>query len=128
MANALVTVKLPEGVLLRAQGLAQRTGRPLDEVLAQTIEVALSPLGSEPHDDEALSIASDARILKLADVTMPEDRRLSRLLDRQQAGTLSAAERGELSALMEVYQSLLLRKAEALGEAVRRGLRPALEP
>lgn len=128
MANGLVTLKLTRDVMRRAKGLSQRTGRPLDEVLAQTIEVALSPLGGEPHNNQALSTASDARILKLADVSMPGDRRLSRLLDRQQAGSLSSTEQGELLALMEVYQSLLLRKAEALAEAVRRGLRPALEP
>jgi hypothetical protein len=41
---------------------------------------------------------------------------------------LTNAERGELASLMDLYQRLLLRKAQALREAVRRGLRGPLEP
>jgi len=51
-----------------------------------------------------------------------QDQRLSTMLDRQQAGELTEAERPELLALMQVYQEGLLRKAQALHEAVRRGL------
>jgi hypothetical protein len=56
------------------------------------------------------------------------DRRLSTLLHRQQAGKLSDMERSEMLALMQVYLDGLLRKAQALREAVRRGLREPLEP
>jgi hypothetical protein len=55
-----------------------------------------------------------------------EDRRLSELLQRQQAGLLGDGERAELSALMQAYQEGLLRKARALREAVLRGLREPL--
>jgi hypothetical protein len=37
-------------------------------------------------------------------------------------------ERSEMLALMQVYAEGLLRKAQALREAVRRGLREPLEP
>ena len=47
---------------------------------------------------------------------------------QQQAQKLSVPEQTELLALMQVYQEGLLRKAQALREAVRRGLRPPLEP
>lgn len=53
-------------------------------------------------------------------------KRLSKLLDRQQAGKLSDAERHALAALMQVYHENLVRKAQALGEAVCRGLREPL--
>jgi hypothetical protein len=56
-----------------------------------------------------------------------EDDRLSYLLDRQQAGLLTSADRTELAALMQRYQEGLLRKARSLREAVRRGLMPPLE-
>jgi hypothetical protein len=48
-------------------------------------------------------------------------------LDKQQAGKLTNDERPELLALMQVYQEGLLRKAQALNEAVQRGLRKPLE-
>jgi hypothetical protein len=57
-----------------------------------------------------------------------QDRRLSVLLQKQQERVLSAAEQTELLLLMQVYQEGVLRKAQALREAVRRGLRTPLEP
>lgn len=57
-----------------------------------------------------------------------QDQRLSDLLDRQKGGELRADERVELIALMQAYQDGLFRKAQALREAVRRGLRAPLEP
>lgn len=78
----------------------------------------------------SVSELSDQEVLKLAEsqMTPAEDRRLSQLLDRQQAGKLKAEERLELFALMQIYQNGLLRKAMALAEAVRRGLREPLTP
>ena len=71
---------------------------------------------------------SDKVILKLAQLQLSpaQNRRLSRLLNRQQAGKLTSAERGELLTLMQVYRSGLMRKAQALREAVRRGLHEPL--
>jgi hypothetical protein len=56
-----------------------------------------------------------------------QGKRLGKLLDRQQAGRLREVERRELSALMQVYHENLVRKAQALQEAVRRGLRAPLD-
>ncbi len=73
---------------------------------------------------------SDAEILAIADSGMEstQDRRFSELLDKQQARKLTDDERSELFVLMQVYQQGLLRKAQALNEAVQRGLREPLEP
>ena len=57
-----------------------------------------------------------------------QDRRLSVLLQKQQERVLSAAEQAELVMLMQVYQEGLWRKAQAIREAVRRGLHAPLEP
>ena len=83
-----------------------------------------------PRDEPLPDAWSDEETLANAELQMPaaEDERLSDLLDRQQAATLSAAERSELAALMALYQRLLLRKAQGLREAVRRGLRGPIEP
>jgi hypothetical protein len=73
---------------------------------------------------------TDEEVLAAADVKLrPEDdRRLSELLFRQQAGALADTDWAELRALMRLYQTGLLRKAIALREAVRRGLREPLRP
>jgi hypothetical protein len=72
----------------------------------------------------------DEEVLAAAEVEMPaaDDQRLSDLLDRQQAGVLTNAERQELAGLMEEYRQQLLLKAQGLREAVRRGLRGPLQP
>ena len=125
-----ITLTLPEKTLERAQRWAQRMGRPVDEVLVQAIESSLSPLGPEPESSPPASEWSDEEVLSAAGLNMSEedDRRLSELLNRQQANLLTSAERGELSARMLAYQEGLLRKARGLSEAVRRGLRPAIQP
>ncbi len=73
---------------------------------------------------------TEEEVLAAADLEMPaeDDRRLSELLHRQQGGVLTGPEQVELSALMLAYQEGLLRKAQGLSEAVRRGLREALGP
>jgi len=121
-----ITLTLPVEVLERAALLASRTGRPVGDLLAETIELSLQPLGSdsppENWSDEEVLAATDKEL------SPEDDRRLSELLDRQQAGTMTNAESLELTALMQVYQQRLLRKAEAMSEAVRRGLREPVQP
>ena len=123
-----VTLTLPDALLERAEVLAQHTGRTVPDLLAETIELSLGPLGafkSEPP----VETWSDEEVLAAADAKMPvaNDQRLSDLLDRQQAGALPAPEQAELTTLMQVYQEGLLHKAQSLREAVGRGLRGPLQ-
>lgn len=78
---------------------------------------------------EPISTLSDQQVLELTELQMKseEDRRLSELLDKQQAGILTKLEYSELQALMQIYQEGLLRKATALSEAVKRGLTKELQ-
>lgn len=102
-----------------------RLNEDVSRVPAETIESALSPVGASAARLTPVEELSDSDLLAAADLRMDEaqGRRLGRLLDRQQAGKLSEAARSELTALMQVYHECLVRKAQALGEAVRRGLR-----
>jgi hypothetical protein len=128
--NAQITVTLPEEVFQRAERWAQRAGRPLADFLAETIALSLKPLGTPTSQETPLTDWSDDEVLAGADAVMPpaQDRRLSELLTRQQAGLLTPGEQTELTALMQIYQEGLLRKARALREGVRRGLRGPLQP
>jgi len=120
--SAEVTLTLNDTLFERARLWAQHSGRPVDEFLAEALELTLSPLGDAPHrpdmwsDDEVLSRCE-------ANLGQSDDLRLSELLDRQRECQLSQAESAELKRLMTIYQEMLLRKAVALPEAVRRGLR-----
>lgn len=125
-----VMVTLHDEVYRRVEHLAQLTRREVADLLADTITLALQPLAVSAESVPAVTSLSDEEVLGLTELQMaPEqDRRLSALLQKQQERALSAAEQAELVTLMQVYQEGLLRKAQALHEAVRRGLRTPLEP
>lgn len=125
-----VTVTLRDDVYDQAAHLAQLANVKVTEVLSEAIELSLLPVNPQQTNLNPISELSDEEVLKLTQLEMSpaEDRRLSRLLDRQQAGKLTVKERAELFTLMQIYRTGLLRKAQALAEAVRRGLREPLTP
>lgn len=128
--SAQITITLSDDVLRRAEVLARRTGRPIPDVVAEAAELSLRPLGAVPIPDRPVTAWSDDEVVAAADLDMTEDdnQRLSDLLYRQQAETLTPADATELASRMEQYQEGLLRKAEGIAEAVRRGLRPPPAP
>jgi len=125
-----VMVTLQDDVYRRVERLAQLTSRDVADLLADTITLAIPPLAVSAEAVPAITSLSDEDVLGLTELQMaPEqDRRLSALLQKQQERALSAAEQTALLMLMQVYQEGVLRKAQALHEAVRRGLRTPLEP
>ena len=128
--NKPITLNLPEDVYNRAEGLAQLIGRDLADVLIEAISLSLSPtnpLGEGKSDNskvESIKSLSDREVMAMSELQMEseQDVCLSQLLSKQQAGTLTEAERPELWNLMQIYQTLLLKKAVALREAVERDL------
>lgn len=125
-----VRITLQDELYRRAKRLAEMTDRNVEDLLAQAIELSLSPVGPSSESYTPISKLSNEQVLVLSKLQMSpsHDRRLSKLLNRQQAGTIRKTEQSELLALMQDYQENLLRKAQALREAVRRGLRKPLTP
>jgi hypothetical protein len=108
-----ITLSLPDNVYHQATRLAQLMNQDVSLVLAETLENALSPLGSSATNLTPVEELSDPKVLELVDLRMDK-------------GQLNNEERNELAGLMQVYHESLVRKAQALSEAVRRGLREAL--
>ena len=131
--NKTITLNLPEEVYNRANYLAQLISRDLTDVLIDAISLSLSPTSSlnesESNRTESIESLSDSEVIALSELQMEseQDIRLSQLLQKQQADTLEETERPELWTLMQIYQTLLVKKAVALREAVSRGLREPLE-
>jgi hypothetical protein len=128
-----VTVTLPDDTCRRAEYLARLTGRDIADVLAETLHLSLQPVGVQHAADHLVAELSDADVLAIAESEMDpaQEGRFSELLEARhalQAGHLTQEDRTALLALMQVYQEGLLRKAQALNEAVQRGLRPPLAP
>jgi hypothetical protein len=122
-----ITVSLPDTLCERAQLWAQQAGRTLPDFLVDAIESSLLPLGNVPP---AVETWTDKEVRAAADAFMSadDDRRLSGLLELQREDKINDDQRIELSRLMNMYQQGLLRKAAALQEAVRRGLREPPRP
>jgi hypothetical protein len=124
-----ILVDLPDDTYKRVVSIARLTGRAVEEIIATTVTLSLDPIDTISTDETSIETLSDHEVLALTEFQMDtvQDQRLSGLLNKQQAGTLTQDENAELLALMQTYQTGLLRKAQALAEAVRRGLRSGLE-
>ncbi len=125
-----IAITIPEEVYKQAQRLARLTHCQVNDLLADAITLSLAPVATSDESHPPIAELSDKGVLALTRLEMSaaQDRRLSRLLNRQQTGTLSDGERAALLSLMQVYQEGLLRKAQALREAVRRKLIEPLAP
>lgn len=124
-----ITLSLPDNIYNYAARLAQLTNQDVSGVLTETIESVLLPLGADALALTPVEQLSDKAVLDASELRMnaAQGKRLGALLERQQAGELDETERSELSALMQIYHENLLRKAQTLREAVRRGLREPLD-
>lgn len=125
-----ILLHLPDKLYRQASRLAELSNRDLPRVLTETLENAFFPLGPFAEALAPIEKLSDQELLQLTDLQMEnsQGKRFSRLLACQNEGELSEAERLELAALLQVSQEGMLRKAQALAEAVRRGLRVPLTP
>lgn len=90
----------------------------------------MTPVHSDPSLEQPVASLRDDEVLALTTVQMDEaqGKRLNNLLDMQQAGTLTDEDHHSLMALMQIYNQLWLRQAEALAEAVKRGIHPPMQP
>ncbi|MBD2299342.1 MULTISPECIES: hypothetical protein [Nostocales] len=119
-----ITITLPDEIYQHAERFAKLANRDVASILADTIQLSIPSVRAEVNNLEPVSVLANEQVLALTELQMePEqDSRLSELLERQQAGTITDNERPELQNLMQIYQEGLLRKATALHEAVKRGL------
>jgi hypothetical protein len=116
-------VTLSDETFARFKRLSEVTGLDLETILNAMPLLATSLL--RECDTTPLHTLTDEAVMALADTRMEttQSLRLSQLHTQQNAGHLSVSEQEELQLLMGVYQAGQLRKAEAMVEAVRRGLR-----
>jgi hypothetical protein len=115
-----VTLELPKQLASQAREVAEQTHRRLEDVLVEWLD-----RGSAEQPVESLT---NAQVLALANMQLPLDQqeKLSDLLAGNREGSLTNSERAALDELMQVYRRGLVRKAQAIKEAVSRGLQPPL--
>jgi len=120
-----VTLTIPDKLYEQAQHWAMLTQRDLTETLTDALTLVLTPLQVKPQREIPVTELADSAVLALTQIRMKvaQGERLTELLAKQREATLTDMERYEMLALAQIYGQLWLRQAEALAEAVRRGLR-----
>ncbi|MBK9093744.1 MAG: hypothetical protein WAV74_23425 [Anaerolineae bacterium] len=128
MTLQTITLRLPEESYRRLQGMATALRRPLEEVASQTIRGNLPPavddLPAEFQDElAAWSNLSDEQLWRIALDSLPPDqwRRHRRLLRKNEANTLTDAEREELARLRAATDRFVVRRSYALALLKWRG-------
>lgn len=125
-----ITLNLPENLIETAKRFGGATDQGVEDALAEALELLFPMLDDSPDSilQPLISTLSDEEVLQLANSIMDkkQDKRLGDLQAKGKAVGLSVAERYELLTLLRIYQIGLLRKSEALAEAVQRGLRSPL--
>ena len=128
MTVQTITLELPKDIYQRLQRVAQATRQPVEEVMFQTIRGNLPPsiddLPPELRDDlAALQNRSDEALWAIARESLPpaQWRRHEHLLRKNQASTLTGAERKELARLRTATDRFVFRRSYALALLKWRG-------
>jgi len=123
-----VTLNMPAPVYQRAQRAAEALRRPMEEIIVETLGVALPPLDDVPPEMVSelatMSALPDDALWKAARGVMPtkQQTRFRTLSAAQQKRSLNRNEKQELNELRQEYGRVMLRKAQAYALLRQRGL------
>ncbi len=127
-----ITLALPEDLVEDARRFGTATRRDVQTVLVGVLKMMWPTLDevSNHIDDRRVASLSDSEVLALSEakMTMRQQERLEELQSKGKEFGLTVEERQELLGLMQIYEIGMLRKSEALAEAVQRGLREPMHP
>jgi hypothetical protein len=115
-----ITLQIPEPLYQRLVDTARATNRPLEEVTLHALNVGSPPDWMNVPDEFQVDLAAldrleDKALWKIAQShkSAAEMERYSLLLDRNQEGMLTDAERAELTVLRAEGDRFMLLKAQA---------------
>lgn len=114
-----ITLNLPESFVQPLERTMRATNQPIEQLLLTALQTALPPLdGLSPETVaklEALELLNDDSLRSVLLETVPANaqRRISQLLQQQEASPLSAADQKEFDELQEQADLVMLRKARS---------------
>ncbi len=127
MASTTVLIHLPQSIYRRLERAAARLKKPVDTLLAETLEAALpdesglpSELKAEIKAVELLDKAELQQVIK-SEMQADDQESLDALLDVQSGRLLSPEEIAQLETLRREYERILLRKARAFALLAEQG-------
>jgi hypothetical protein len=131
-----ITLILPDSVLQKLNSAARLTHRSVDEIVAATVDAALTANANLPGELEAelaaMHLFSDDALWAATNPSMSpyEQQRLAQLNESAQERPLTPAQEREQQTLLSAYQRSILRRAQALAILKKRGhdITPSLQP
>ena len=121
MVTQDVTISLPEPLYLRLQQVAQGTKQSVAEVIVRAVQVGSPPSWEEAPAEFQADLATLDRLdddtlwrIARSNQLTQDMTRYQELLDKNASGTLSPAERMELTQLRIAADRFMLRKAYAV--------------
>lgn len=127
MTVASVAVQIPQPLYHRLERAAVRLQKPVEDLLAETLQAVLPPAdeisASIQAEIAALDGLDDAKLRDVAESEMAlrDQQALDHLLDLQSMRPLTDDEAARLEALRADYGRTLLRKARAFALLAERG-------
>jgi hypothetical protein len=120
---AAITIDLPPEIVEQIRLEATRQGLEPGPFLAGFLHDRFTDT-----QERAIEQLSDAQVLALCDRMMTDDDQteMSQLLEQHREGLLTDPAQQRLDALMQIYRTGMVRKAEAWKIAVERGLRAGI--
>ena len=117
-----ISVKLPNNLHQDVSHMAKAKKKSVATIIKDAVRKVV--IEEAEALGRPLAGCSDKEVLALANMKMsePENKRMSKLLDKQREETITPVERNEMDVLFRVYQAGNLRKAQGIAEAVQRGL------
>ena len=117
-----ISVKLPNSLYQDVSHLAETKKKSVGEIIKNAVKKAVAE--ESETLERPLAGCSDEEVLGIANMKMAEaeNKRMSELLYKNQADTLTPLERNEMESMVFVYQVGNLRKSQGIAEAVLRGL------
>jgi hypothetical protein len=119
MPGHVVTITLPEAIYEQIRQAAERSHRPVGDVLAEAVAAAAPVMDAPPGSLRSalahLAYLNDAALWQVARTTIPAEQRerLASLHDMQQREPLTAEEQAEEQALLALYRETLLVRGQA---------------
>jgi hypothetical protein len=119
MSHPMLTLELPEEIYERVRRAAKGMKQPLETALANIVKAATPSLEKVPLEYraelEALEDLSDEELWELAErrAAPAQQRRLTKLLAKNQRGELTDRERQALSGLRATLDRLMLQRSYA---------------
>ncbi len=114
--NQQITLTVSENVWFYAKAVAVRSKQRVEDVLSDWLEKGSSEIDLEKLSDSEISALTKMKI------SAERQKRLSDLLFKNREAGLNKNEQSELDLMLEISELNMLRKAEALQIAVKRGL------